>query len=96
MLRAVEVRSAGTRHLGLATYGTLLGHLLLRSIDRAQRIYRAMVSRGFDGAVRAGLSVRAGAMELPGWINGAYLGGWCLFFLLARYWNFAEAIGNHL
>ena len=105
MLRAVEVRSAGSRHLGLATYGTLVGHLLLRSMDRAQRIYRAMISRGFDGEIRAGQGVQAGLAvqtgrsldhETAGWINAVYLIAWCLFFLLARYWNVAGTLGSRL
>jgi len=97
MLRAVEVRSAGNHRLGLSTYGNLVGHLLLRSIDRAQRIYRAMVSRGFEGEIRVGSAGGMGVEHVvPGWINVAYLGGWCLFFLLARYWNIAGAVGSHL
>jgi cobalt/nickel transport system permease protein len=117
MLRGVEMRSVGNRRLGLATYGTLIGNLLLRSIDRSQRIYRAMVSRGFDGEVRAGRAVvraglpvvraglpvirtglLAGVLYHPtsSWKDVAYLGGWCLFFLLARHWNLAGEIGGHL
>jgi cobalt/nickel transport system permease protein len=37
-----------SRH-AFATYGTLVGQLLLRSIDRAERIDAAMRCRGFDG-----------------------------------------------
>lgn len=100
MRRAVEMRSGDKRHLHLSTYGTLVGHLLLRSMDRAQRIYRAMVSRGFDGEVRAGFSVRAetgGALEGRGHGREViYVLGWTLFFLVARYWNFAGEIGNRL
>ncbi len=52
MSMARELRSSDGTGASLKTYGTLLGHLLLRSIDRAQRIHLAMVSRGFDGQVR--------------------------------------------
>ncbi|WP_027181927.1 cobalt ECF transporter T component CbiQ [Oleidesulfovibrio alaskensis] len=37
---------------GLHTYGTLanmLGMVILRSLDRSQRVYEAMILRGFDG-----------------------------------------------
>lgn len=96
MLRSVEMRSAGKRSLGLRTYGTLVGHLLLRSMDRAQRIYRAMVSRGFIGEVRTGLAIRSSYLGGLNWRDAAYLLGWCLFFFLARFWNLAAEIGGRL
>jgi cobalt/nickel transport system permease protein len=46
---ARELRSGSTTTMPLAVYGALLGHLLLRTLDRAQRIHQAMLSRGFDG-----------------------------------------------
>lgn len=51
--RAVEARSAGRRPVqGLRVYGAILGMLFLRAFERAERIYVAMVSRGFRGQVR--------------------------------------------
>lgn len=35
----------------MATASSLLGNLLLRTMDRAERIHRAMLARGFDGSV---------------------------------------------
>jgi cobalt/nickel transport system permease protein len=52
MVRSVRLRSAGAEGLSLRVYGSLVGHLLLRSMDRAERVHRAMVARGFDGEVR--------------------------------------------
>jgi len=46
---ARELRSGSANTMPLAVYGSLLGHLLLRVLERAQRIHQAMVSRGFDG-----------------------------------------------
>ena len=51
LVRAVRLRSFG-KPTGIALFGRLAGSLLLRTLDRAQRIHRAMVSRGFDGTVR--------------------------------------------
>ena len=48
-MRLAHLLRAGDATLGLATYASLIGHLLLRSLERAQRIHRAMVARGFDG-----------------------------------------------
>lgn len=44
---ARELRANKT--MPLSVYGPLLGHLLLRTLARAQRIHQAMLSRGFDG-----------------------------------------------
>ena len=90
MIRSVRMRSAGSKKLTLRIYTTLIGHLLLRSIDRAQRIYRAMVSRGFDGQIRVLHRTR------PGGRDALFLVGWSLFFVLVRFWNPAAAIGGWL
>jgi cobalt/nickel transport system permease protein len=55
MARARSLRSAGGSGMGLRVYGSVLGHLLLRTLDRAERIHLAMLCRGFDGQLR-GLS----------------------------------------
>jgi cobalt/nickel transport system permease protein len=48
MSLARELRANG-KPMRLAVHGPLLGHLLLRSLHRAQCIHQAMLSRGFDG-----------------------------------------------
>jgi cobalt/nickel transport system permease protein len=48
-MRMAHRLRAGDATLGLATYASLIGNLLLRSLERAQQIHRAMVARGFDG-----------------------------------------------
>jgi len=90
MIRSVQMRSAGSRKLSLRTYGTLTGHLLIRSMDRAQRIYRAMVSRGFDGQIRVLRRTR------PGRRDAIFLFGWTLFFITVRFWNPAAGLGRWL
>ena len=52
MGQARRLRSFGRRGMGWRIYGQMLGQLLLRAFARAQRIYLAMKSRGFDGRVR--------------------------------------------
>jgi len=89
MKRSVEIRSAGRKALGMRVYGQVIGHLLLRSMDRAQRIYRAMVARGFDGEIRM---VRPAK---PGWREVGFVAGWTVYFLAARMWNGAALLGNH-
>lgn len=88
MVRSVALRGAGRRVLRWRTTTTLLGNLLLRSMDRAQRVYRCMVARGFDGNVRV---LRPGA---PGWRDAAFVVGWVLFFVLVRLTNVAHHLGR--
>ena len=90
MIRSVQMRSTGFGSLRLRTYGSLTGHLLLRSMDRARRIYRSMASRGFDGQVRV---LRRTA---PGWRDAMFAVGWIIFFIIARNWNLANGLGRWL
>lgn len=88
MLHGVETRSAGAPSLSLRVYGSLTGHLLLRSLDRADRIHRAMVARGFDGEIR---SLRRARWR---WTDGVFVALCLAGFLVARIWNLAELFGG--
>jgi cobalt/nickel transport system permease protein len=88
MLHSLELRSAGPQSLRLRVYGSLVGHLLLRSMDRADRVYRAMVARGFDGEIRI---LRQTSFR---WTDWAFVCGWTAFFAIARMWNLADDIGR--
>ena len=88
MLRSMELRSAGVGTMGLRVYGSLLGHLLIRSMARADRIYRAMVARGFDGQIRILHESRLRASD------AAFVFGWTAFFIVARFWNLAYLFGR--
>jgi cobalt/nickel transport system permease protein len=90
MLRSVELRSAGRRTLRPRVYGALVGHLLVRSLDRAERVYRAMAARGFDGQVRTLGRLRMRPADL------AFALGWTAFFLAARLWNIPAHVGRAL
>jgi len=50
--RARKLRSFQGRGLGMRAFAPLIGNLLLRTLDRSQRIHLAMRCRGFDGAIR--------------------------------------------
>ncbi len=51
MRRAREARGFGRRSYPLKMWGAFIGQLLLRSVDRAERIHKAMLARGFDGCM---------------------------------------------
>lgn len=90
MVRSVRLRSAGREALSLRVYGSLVGHLLLRSMDRADRVHRAMVARGFDGEVR---TLDPGRFR---WTDALFVAGWLVFFAAARVWNLADLSGRWL
>jgi cobalt/nickel transport system permease protein len=87
MFRSVELRSEKGRPLPLRVYGSLIGTLLIRSMDRAERVYRAMIARGFDGEIHV---LRPSAFR---WSDGFFILGWIAFFSVARTWNLAEGMG---
>lgn len=47
--KARQMRSFGKKGKDLFTTAKLIGSLLLRTVSRAERIYKGMVSRGFNG-----------------------------------------------
>ena len=51
MTRARDMRTFGKRGSGLTVFVRLTGVLFLRTVDRAERIYGAMLSRGFRGDI---------------------------------------------
>lgn len=86
--RGVAMRSGGGHSLGVGVYASLVGHLLIRAMDRAHRVYRAMLARGFDGEIRVVLARpfrRVDAMFLLGWV---------VFLVAARWWNLADVLGR--
>jgi cobalt/nickel transport system permease protein len=52
MYQARALRSFQRRRMDIKTFTSLVGQLLLRTLDRAQRIHLAMLCRGFDGTIR--------------------------------------------
>lgn len=49
MSAAYALRAPHSKGIAFNAWGTLVGQLLLRSIDRAQTVYESMALRGFDG-----------------------------------------------
>ena len=53
MRRARDSRNFGGRHSWqIKTIGNMLGTLFIRSYERGERVYAAMLARGFDGQIR--------------------------------------------
>jgi cobalt/nickel transport system permease protein len=88
MVRARSLRTFDGGGSGIKTYGPLVGHLLLRTMDRAQRIYMAMCCRGFDGEIRIMKTLRFGPREI------GFMVGWSALFILMRIYNVAALMGS--
>lgn len=87
MRQSVQARGGTGSALPLRTYGHLIGHLLLRSLDRAARVHRAMLARGFDGSVRVAAPPSAGARDV------GFAVAWIAFFLIVRFAHPADRLG---
>jgi cobalt/nickel transport system permease protein len=86
--RARELRSFGGKGLGIKSFGSLVGHLLLRTWMRADRIHMAMLARGFTGQFHALQPSRFGGREL------LYLLGWSALFVFLRLRNVPNLLGS--
>ena len=87
-IRAYQLRHYGGRGIHRNAWGSLVGQLLLRTVDRAQRIYQAMLCRGFHGELPLSRRMKAGAYD------GVWLLGWTLFFILARWVDIPALLGR--
>jgi len=85
--RARQLRSCGSRGLGLRHFGPLLGHLLLRTWERAERIHMAMLARGFTGEVHARHQGHLGRREV------LFVLGWATLFIALRLSNLPLLLG---
>jgi cobalt/nickel transport system permease protein len=88
LVRARSLRSFGKRGLGMKVFASVVGHLLLRTLDRAQRVHRAMLSRGFDGEVRVLRPVQPGVRDVV-----FTLASW-LIFAAMRFYNLPQMLGT--
>ena len=66
LTRAARSRNwqAGSLRLRVRAAGGIVGSLFLRTYDRGERVYTAMLARGFDGRFRA---LASGAVAPRGW-----------------------------
>jgi len=87
MVRARALRSFGRRGRGLTVFGHMVGQLLMRTLDRAQRIHLAMLCRGFEGDVRLLHPLRIGRKDI------LFTLGWSGLFILFRLVGLPHLIG---
>ena len=88
MTDAYHLRAPGQKGIHVSAWGSFLGQLLLRSMDRAQELYSSMLLRGYHHHFHYAPSVPFGAKD------AAYTILSCVFFVVLRYCNIAELIGG--
>lgn len=88
MTDAYKLRAPGQKGIQFSAWGSFLGQLILRSVDRAQALFESMVLRGYNGEIT--------------YFGSKKYSSWSLLFLvimiglmvLVRFFNVAELLGN--
>jgi cobalt/nickel transport system permease protein len=88
MMTAYHLRSKEQKGIKLSHIGTFMGQLLLRSFDRAERVYLAMKCRGFNGEYQFAAPETIRTVDL---LYGILL---CAVFVLMRLFNISVIIGS--
>lgn len=87
-LNAYALRAPLQKGIHWKSWGSLVGQLLLRSIDRANEIYQSMCLRGFEG------NFPANSIEKPQKKDWLYLFLWLLFLLIFRIFPVFSILGT--
>lgn len=87
MNTAYTLRAPGQKGINIKVWGSLIGSLLLRTYDRAVRLYHAMKLRGFDSRYY-GVNI-AGIKKL----DIMYLTLWTMFFAAIKFVDIPGLIG---
>jgi cobalt/nickel transport system permease protein len=87
LARARSLRTFESRGMGFKPFVSMLGRLLLRTLDRAQRVHLAMSCRGFDGYIPILRPMKFGAREV------FHIAFWILLFMIMRFYNLPMKLG---
>lgn len=88
IIRARNMRTFGKQGKDMKTFINIISIFLLRSIERSERIYHAICSRGFDGRIRLLRNFKIG----PADVLFAVLS--ISAFLILRMYDITELLGN--
>ena len=88
MTDAYRLRAPGQKGIHISAWGSFLGQLLLRSMDRAEELYQSMQLRGFRGEFYY-------ADTAPCTAGAVLYGVVCVaLFVLARCYDLPQLLGN--
>ena len=88
MTNAYHLRAPGQKGIHVSAWGSFLGQLLLRSMDRAQELYSSMLLRGYDREFRHAAGARFALRD------ALYLICSIALFLLFRFVNVSGLLGQ--
>lgn len=87
MTEAYHLRAPKQKGIHISAWGSFLGQLLLRSMDRATALYESMELRGFCGEFD--FAIRPASQY--SWL---YALAWAIFLLLGRIYNIPLLLGS--
>ena len=82
------MRAPGQNGLHFSAWGSFVGQLLIRSMDRAQNLYQSMQMRGFRGSFYYARETAFGLADM------LYIIIWAVVFLILRMFDLSELIGG--
>jgi len=88
--QAYQLRAPKQKGIHMKVWGSLVGQLLLRSIDRAQVVYESMTLRGYDGEFAGSMKTESKAGSI------GYFIIWILLIVIFRTIPVFIVIGNIL
>lgn len=90
MLAAWKLRNFSKRKMPFKVWTPLVGHLLLRSLDRSERVHQALLARGFDGDLKPALKSAFHTSD------ALYIIFWLTVFILMRFCSPALVAGEYM
>jgi len=90
LIRAYTLRAFAKNKIRYPIFKQLLGNLLLRTLDRAQRIHMSMLSRAFTGEIKIVRQFSFGTTEF------FYLAGCTALFTFIRFVDISELLGKFI
>ena len=88
MTQAYHLRAPGQKGIHISAWGSFLGQLLLRSMDRSKELYESMLLRGYNQEFHYADDRRFQCRD------AGYLIGAVLLFLLLRFVPVAQLLGG--
>ena len=79
LTQAYALRAPGQHGINIRVWGSMVGHLFLRSIERAEVVYESMLMRGFQGEFPLN---KERIFSSKDWLYGV---GWIVVFVLIKW-----------
>lgn len=89
MKRTMESRGFGKKSFPISLWSRMIGSLLINTIERAKRIHKAMISRGFDG------HIHFGRKSEWNYKDSLFCLVWTGVFLFLHFFNLSNLFINH-